>query len=109
MKWRSRSSPALNVRTGWFQVNPNLGGNIERNAFRPFVSGTTGSLIPRKMTWTPDKGGASPGRVQVRRLLRHLAGGPARGLDTSPTTGRHGAYVLAEQRLPAKPATRSAG
>ncbi|WP_251265742.1 carbohydrate porin, partial [Enterobacter hormaechei] len=49
-------SPAVNVRAGWFQVNPNLGGNIERKAFRPYASGTTGSLFPVEVTWTPAKG-----------------------------------------------------
>ncbi len=96
-------SPALNVRTGWFQVNPNLGGNIERNAFRPFVSGTTGSLFPVEVTWTPDKGGAHPGVYKFGGYY-DTSRVNQRGLDTSPTTGRHGAYMLAEQRL-----TREAG
>lgn len=91
-------SPTLNVRTGWFQVNPNLGGNIERNAFRPFVSGTTGSLIPVEMTWTPDKGGARPGVYKFGGYY-DTSRVNQRGLDTSPTTGRHGVYLLAEQRL----------
>lgn len=91
-------SPALNVRTGWFQVNPNLGGNIERNAFRPFASGTTGSLFPVELTWTPGKGGDHPGVYKfggyydTSRVAR-------RGLEPAATTGRHGGYVLAEQRL----------
>jgi porin len=96
-------SPALNVRTGWFQVNPNLGGNIERNAFRPFVSGTTGSLIPLEVTWTPDKGGVHPGVYKFGGYY-DTSRVNQRGLDTSPTTGRHGVYLLAEQRL-----TREAG
>lgn len=91
-------SPALNVRTGWFQVNPNLGGNIERNAFRPFVSGTTGSLFPLEVTWTPDKGGTHPGVYKFGGYY-DTSRVNQRGLDISPTTGRHGAYVLAEQRL----------
>jgi len=91
-------SPALNVRTGWFQVNPNLGGNIERNAFRPFASGTTGSLFPVELTWTPGKGGDHPGVYKfggyydTSRVAR-------RGLEPAATTGRHGGYLLAEQRL----------
>ncbi|WP_312681127.1 carbohydrate porin [Stenotrophomonas chelatiphaga] len=91
-------SPALNVRTGWFQVNPNLGGNIERNAFRPFASGTTGSLFPVELTWTPGKGGDHPGVYKLggyydtSRVAR-------RGLEPAATTGRHGGYLLAEQRL----------
>lgn len=96
-------SPAVNVRTGWFQVNPNLGGNIERNAFRPFVSGTTGSLIPLEVTWTPAKGGTYPGVYKFGGYY-DTSRVAKRGLDTSPTTGRHGAYMLAEQRL-----TREAG
>lgn len=90
--------PEWNLRAGWFQVNPALGGAIERTAFRPFASGTTGSLFPVEVTWLPGKGGAHEGVYKFggyydsSRVER-------RGLDASPTTGRHGAYVLAEQRL----------
>lgn len=91
-------SPALNLRTGWFQVNPNLGGNVERNAFRPFASGTTGSLFPVELTWTPGKVGRYPGVYKFGGYY-DTSRVAQRGLDTSATTGRHGAYVLAEQRL----------
>lgn len=91
-------SPALNVRTGWFQVNPNLGGNIERNAFRPFASGTTGSLFPVELTWTPGKGGDHPGVYKFGGYY-DTSRAARRGLEPAATTGRHGGYVLAEQRL----------
>lgn len=101
-------SPAVNVRTGWFQVNPNLGGNIERNAFRPFVSGTTGSLFPVEVTWTPAKGSRYAGVYKFGGYY-DTSRVDKRGLDTSPTTGRHGAYVLAEQRLTQESADPSRG
>ncbi len=101
-------SPAVNVRTGWFQVNPNLGGNIERNAFRPFVSGTTGSLFPVEVTWTPAKGSRHAGVYKFGGYY-DTSRVDKRGLDPSPTTGRHGAYVLAEQRLTQESADPSRG
>jgi len=101
-------SPAMNVRTGWFQVNPNLGGNIERNAFRPFVSGTTGSLFPVEVTWTPAKGSRYAGVYKFGGYY-DTSRVDKRGLDTSPTTGRYGAYVLAEQRLTQESADPSRG
>ena len=101
-------SPAVNVRTGWFQVNPNLGGNIERNAFRPFVSGTTGSLFPVEVTWTPAKGSRYAGVYKFGGYY-DTSRVDKRGLDTSPTTGRQGAYVLAEQRLTQESADPSRG
>jgi porin len=101
-------SPAVNVRTGWFQVNPNLGGNIERNAFRPFVSGTTGSLFPVEVTWTPAKGSRYAGVYKFGGYY-DTSRVDKRGLDTSLTTGRHGAYVLAEQRLTQESADPSRG
>jgi len=101
-------SPAVNVRTGWFQVNPNLGGNIERNAFRPFVSGTTGSLFPVEVTWTPAKGRRHAGVYKFGGYY-DTSRVDKRGLDPSPTTGRHGAYVLAEQRLTQESADPSRG
>lgn len=101
-------SPAVNVRTGWFQVNPNLGGNIERNAFRPLASGTTGSLFPVEVTWTPAKGSRYAG-VYKFGGYHDTSRVDKRGLDASPTTGRHGAYVLAEQRLTRESADPSRG
>jgi len=101
-------SPSVNVRTGWFQVNPNLGGNIERNAFRPFVSGTTGSLFPVEVTWTPAKGSRHAGVYKFGGYY-DTSRVDKRGLDPSPTTGRHGAYVLAEQRLTQESADPSRG
>lgn len=101
-------SPAVNVRTGWFQVNPNLGGNIERNAFRPLASGTTGSLFPVEVTWTPAKGSRYAGVYKFGGYY-DTSRVDKRGLDASPTTGRHGAYVLAEQRLTRESADSSRG
>ncbi|PPT90851.1 carbohydrate porin [Xanthomonas theicola] len=91
-------SPALNLRVGWFQVNPNLAGDNVHNAFRPFVGGTTGGLFPVELTWTPGKG--------TRHAGMYTFGGyydasrvPRKGLDSRDATGRHGAYLLAEQKL----------
>lgn len=101
-------SPAVNVRAGWFQVNPNLGGNIERNAFRPFASGTTGSLFPVEVAWTPAKGSRYAGVYKFGGYY-DTSRVAQRGLDNSPTTGRHGAYLLAEQRLTQESADPSRG
>nr|ABQ18273.1 porin [Xanthomonas arboricola pv. juglandis] len=91
-------TPQLNLHAGWFQVNPNLGfGARDTYAFEPFASGTTGAIFPLEFTWKPATA-RYPGRVQVRRLLRLLVG-TRRGLDTSRSTGRDGAYLLVEQKL----------
>ena len=91
-------SPALNLRVGWFQVNPNLAGDNVHNAFRPFVKGTTGSLFPVELTWTPGKGSAYAG---VYKLGAYYDSSTTtrKGLNAGNTTGRHGAYLLAEQKL----------
>ncbi|WP_337052960.1 carbohydrate porin [Pseudoxanthomonas sp. USHLN014] len=89
---------SVNLRAGWFQVNPNLGGNIERNAFRPFVEGTTGSLFPVELTWKPGAGTLYPGVYKFGGYY-DSSRVPKKGLDTSSVTGRDGAYVLAEQKL----------
>jgi porin len=91
-------SPAVNVRVGWFQVNPNLAGNNVHNAFRPFVEGTTGSLFPVEVTWTPGKGTRYAGVYKFGGYY-DTSTVARKGLNNSDTTGRHGAYVLAEQKL----------
>lgn len=88
----------VNVRVGWFQVNPNLAGDNVHNAFRPGVGGTTGSLFPLEVMWKPGADTRYPGVYKFgayydsSRVAR-------KGLDTSPVTGRDGAYLLAEQKL----------
>jgi porin len=91
-------SPAVNVRVGWFQVNPNLAGNNVHNAFRPFVEGTTGSLFPVEVTWTPGKGTRYAGVYKFGGYY-DTSTVARKGLNNTDTTGRHGAYVLAEQKL----------
>ncbi|MFT4249721.1 MAG: carbohydrate porin [Pseudomonas sp.] len=88
----------VNVRVGWFQVNTNLAGDNVHNAFRPFVEGTTGSLFPLEVTWKPGAGGAYPGVYKFGGYY-DSSRTSRKGLDTSPTTGRDGAYVLVEQKL----------
>lgn len=88
----------VNLRAGWFQVNPNLAGDNVHNAFRPGVSGTTGSLFPVEVTWKPGAGTRYPGVYKFGGYY-DSSRVPRKGLDTSSVTGRDGAYVLAEQKL----------
>ncbi|TGV95881.1 carbohydrate porin, partial [Mesorhizobium sp. M2E.F.Ca.ET.154.01.1.1] len=78
------------------------------NAFRPFASGTTGSLFPVEVAWTPAKGSRYAGVYKFGGYY-DTSRVAQRGLDTSPTTGRHGAYLLAEQRLTQESADPSRG
>ncbi|MEE7559190.1 carbohydrate porin, partial [Xanthomonas sp. Kuri4-2] len=102
-------APAFNVRVGWFQVNPRLGfAARDTYAFRPFASGTTGSLFPLEATWKPGGGGRHPGVYKFGGYY-DSSRVASKGLDPSPTTGRHGAYVLAEQKLYAPGGDRDRG
>ncbi len=88
---------SVNVRAGWFQVNPNLSGDNVHNAFRPGVSGTTGSLFPVEVTWKPFAGTRLPGVYKFGGYY-DSSRVSKKGLDTGAVTGRDGAYVLAEQK-----------
>ncbi len=87
----------VNLRAGWFQVNPNLAGDNVHNAFRPGVSGTTGSLFPVEVTWKPGAGTRYPGVYKFGGYY-DSSRVAKKGLDTSQVTGRDGAYVLVEQK-----------
>jgi porin len=87
----------VNLRAGWFQVNPNLAGDNVHNAFRPGVGGTTGSLFPVEITWKPGAGTRYPGVYKFGGYY-DSSRVAKRGLDTSQVTGRDGAYVLVEQK-----------
>jgi porin len=98
----------VNVRVGWFQVNPNLAGDNVHNAFKPFVEGTTGSLFPVEVTWKPGASTRYPG-VYKFGAYYDTTRTAKKGLDTSETTGRHGAWLLAEQKIYSSGADPSGG
>lgn len=92
-------TPEVNVRLGWFQVNPNLRfGTEETYAFALDADGTTGSLFPVEVTWKP---GAATPHAGVYKFGAYYDTSTVarRGLDTSEHSGRHGSYALAEQKL----------
>ncbi|MBB3812105.1 porin [Xanthomonas arboricola] len=91
-------TPQLNLHAGWFQVNPNLGfGARDTYAFKPFASGTTGAIFPLEFTWKP----AASRYPGVYKFGGYYDSSTVarRGLDTSRSTGRDGAYLLVEQKL----------
>ncbi|TAA40134.1 carbohydrate porin [Pseudoxanthomonas winnipegensis] len=95
------------LRGGWFQVNPQLRGNNVHTAFRPFASGTTGSLFVLELAWTPGAGGPHAGSYQVGAYADTSR---ARRLGTAASvSGRDGVWLLAEQKLSAETADPTRG
>ncbi|MCW0412996.1 Porin B [Xanthomonas sacchari] len=90
-------TPAANLRVGWFQVNPSTNNNVH-TAFDLDARGTTGSLFPVELTWTPGAGGNYPGTYKFGGYY-DSSRVPRKGLDPRATTGRDGAYLLVEQKL----------
>ena len=92
-------APSLNVRVGWFQVNPNLGFRADNEyAFDLFADGTIGSLFPVEFTWKPNAKTAYPGVYKFGGYY-DTSTVPKKGIDTSDHTGREGAYLLVEQKV----------
>jgi porin len=92
-------TPTVNVRVGWFQVNPNLRYSTEETyAFALDADGTTGSLFPVELTWTP---GVATNYAGVYKFGGYYDTSTVakKGVDAGEQTGRHGSYVLAEQKL----------
>lgn len=87
--------PDVLVRTGVFQVNPSL--NDERNAWRPFASGSIGVMLPLEVEYDRGANGGLPGHYKLgayydtSRVSRLGEGGTVRG--------RHGVYLLADQMV----------
>ncbi|EJL31848.1 carbohydrate porin [Novosphingobium sp. AP12] len=95
---RYRLRPDLAIRTGVYQVNPRLGE--EENAFKPFVGGTTGVLLPIEAEYDP---GTAPGS---HAMPGHYKLGFYYDTSTAPRQanpgtvgGRFGGYILADQMI----------
>lgn len=90
--------PEVVLRTGVFQNNPRLGE--EHNAFKPFASGTTGTVLPLELEYAPGSaphGAALPGHYKVG--VYHDTARVALQGEPGATGTRHGIYLLADQTL----------
>ena len=95
---RYRLQPNLLLRTGAFQNNPRLGE--EHNAFKPFASGTIGTVLPLELEYAPGSAPGSaalPGHYKLG-VFYDTASAQRQG-DTGTVGQRYGAYLLADQTL----------
>lgn len=95
---RYKLRPDLIVRTGVFQVNPELG--LEKNAFKPFAGDTTGVLLPLELEYDP---GTTPGsRVMPGHYkigFYYDTANAARQGTAGRVHARFGGYVLGDQMI----------
>ncbi|AXB79738.1 carbohydrate porin [Novosphingobium sp. P6W] len=96
IRYRPRADIAL--RTGIYQVNPDLGN--EGNAFHPFAGGSTGVILPFEVEYDPGL------RTDSRVLPGHYKVGvyydtsrAARLGGGEKVTARYGVYILADQMI----------
>lgn len=95
---RYRLRPDIVVRTGIYQVNTRLG--LEDNAFKPFVGGTTGAVLPLEIEYDSGLSANSPLLPGHYKLGVYYDTSRAARLDSAGTVrGRRGVYVLADQRI----------
>lgn len=87
--------PDLLVRTGVYQVNPAL--NDERNAWRPFASGSTGVMLPLEVEYDRGAGGGLPGHYKLGAY--YDSSRVTRQGETGTVKGRYGVYLLADQMI----------
>ncbi|MBI1685008.1 carbohydrate porin [Caulobacter hibisci] len=92
--------PNLLLRTGAFQVNPSL--NDERNAWKPFASGSTGVMLPLEVEYdrgaaSHNSGGAMPGHYKLGAY--YDSSRVTRQGETGKVKGRYGVYLLADQMV----------
>lgn len=95
---RYRLGPELLVRTGVFQDNPRLGD--EGNAFKPFASGTVGTLLPLEVEYAPGAAAHSaalPGHYKLGAFY-DTARAQRQG-EAGTVGGRYGMYLLADQMI----------
>ncbi|MEE4453286.1 carbohydrate porin [Novosphingobium resinovorum] len=95
---RYKLRPDLIVRTGVYQVNPELG--LERNAFKPFAGKTTGVLLPIELEYDPGTTPGShvmPGHYKVGFYFD--TANAARQGRTGQVGSRFGGYVLGDQMI----------
>jgi porin len=96
VRFRPRADVA--IRTGIYQVNPNL--SLEQNGFRPFAGGSTGFLVPLELEYDPSArpgSGMLPGHYKLG--IYYDTTTVARQGASGTVTGRYGAYVLADQMV----------
>ncbi|WP_343527566.1 carbohydrate porin [Sphingomonas sp.] len=95
---RYKLRPDLILRTGVYQVNPDLG--LERNAFRPFAGHTTGLLLPVELEYDPGTTPGSqvlPGHYKIG-FYSDTANAPRQG-SSGRVGGRYGGYILGDQMI----------
>lgn len=100
---RYKLAPELLVRTGVFQNNPRLGD--EHNAFKPFASGTVGTLLPLELEYAPGSAPHStalPGHYKLGVFFDSAR--VARQGQEGTVGQRHGVYLLADQVIARDPA-----
>ncbi|WP_236711022.1 carbohydrate porin [Novosphingobium barchaimii] len=96
IRYRPRADIAL--RTGIYQVNPNLGS--EGNAFHPFAGGSTGVILPFEVEYDPGlrrDSAVLPGHYKVG--VYYDTSRVARVGGSGKVTGRYGVYILADQMI----------
>jgi len=98
-------TPEVSVRTGVFQVNPQLG--LQGNAFKPFAGDTIGQLYPVEINWTPGSKGNYPGNY---KFGGYYDTSTASRLGLSDTQdGRYGYWFIGEQKIFAEKANPKRG
>jgi len=95
---RYKLAPELLLRTGAFQNNPRLGE--EHNAFKPFASGTVGTMLPLEIEYAPGSAPHStalPGHYKLGAYYDSAR--VARQGETGTVGQRYGVYLLADQTV----------
>ena len=95
---RYKLAPELLLRTGAFQNNPRLGD--EHNAFKPFASGTVGTMLPLEIEYAPGSAphsSALPGHYKLGAYFDSAR--VARQGETGTVGQRYGVYLLADQTV----------
>ncbi|MGF7154728.1 carbohydrate porin [Novosphingobium gossypii] len=95
---RYKLRPDLVLRTGIYQVNPDLG--LEDNAFKPFAGRTTGVLVPLELEYDPGSKPGShvlPGHYKVG--FYYDTANAARQGRPGRVHGRFGGYILGDQMI----------
>lgn len=87
--------PDLLVRTGVYQVNPDL--NDKANAWRPFASGSTGVMLPLEVEYDRGANGGLPGHYKLGAY--YDSSRVTRQGETGSVKGRYGVYLLADQMI----------
>ncbi|MFT3997266.1 MAG: carbohydrate porin [Asticcacaulis sp.] len=98
-------TPELKIRTGVFQVNPELGR--KENAYNPFGGDTTGYLYPIEFTWTPFSKTAYPGNHKFGAYYEDSTA--SRRGEAGTEDRRFGYWYMGEQKIFAEKANPKRG